>query len=49
MHSWRVWVLARVGLGIADFHSRPMENGIDIISGSHVSCQYVSIQLDGLY
>lgn len=33
MHSWRVWVLARVGLGIADFHSGPMGNGIDIIVG----------------
>jgi hypothetical protein len=33
MHSWRVWVLARVGLGIADFHSGPMGNGIDIITG----------------
>jgi len=33
MHSWRVWVPTRVGLGIADFHSRPMENGIDIIAG----------------
>jgi hypothetical protein len=33
MHSWRVWVLARVGLGIEDFHSGPMEIGIDIITG----------------
>ena len=33
MHSWRVWVLAQVGLGIADFHSGPKENGIDIVSG----------------
>jgi hypothetical protein len=32
MHSCRVWVLARVGLGIADFHSGPMEIGIDIIT-----------------
>ncbi len=33
MHSWRVWVLARVGLGIADFHSAPNRMGIDIIAG----------------
>jgi hypothetical protein len=33
MHSWRVWVLALVGLGIAEFHSGPMEIGIDIITG----------------
>jgi len=43
MHSWRVWVLARVGLGIADFHSGPMEIGIDIIAGPMYSvnmCRY---------
>jgi hypothetical protein len=33
MHSWRVWVPTLVGLGIADFHSGPIRNGIDIITG----------------
>jgi hypothetical protein len=33
MYSWRVWVLALVGLGIAEFHSAPTEMGIDIMTG----------------
>jgi hypothetical protein len=33
MHSWRVWVLALVGLGIADFHWGPIQVGIDILTG----------------
>jgi hypothetical protein len=47
MHSWRVWVLARVGLGIADFHSGPMEIGIDIIAVHMYSvnmCRYTLLR-----
>jgi hypothetical protein len=33
MHSWRVWVPTRVGLGIADFHQVPWKMGLTIIAG----------------
>ena len=28
MHSWRLWVPTRVGLGIADFHQAPWKMGL---------------------